>query len=337
MMMSFSKTTSYLKSDDRRPFSSDISYNLRYYEPHGRNQSDPWSQRQSTIHQKFYFEPAHSNWIIIHPPVLLRGSLQDAQLLPSSHPMSFHIRYIRASMHFWRDYLNYRGSELLDLDFKVSVQKSLAEYMIDMSEIQKVQLNRKKLYLALPILDGLLEVIIGLRKQAELIRDALALDICICKAFEDELDHISTQIGNYKSSMQSLIKIADGIYFTTHNVLLFHTQDLSIRNGASIAQSSLSSLSENRLITATTDKTYRDSRTMRIATVVAMLYLPANLVMSFFSTGLVNFYTSEGTATADSAIKMRIYGQVWIVVVTSLVLAATTMTTVAVWDHRGRR
>ena len=86
--------------------------------------------------------------------------------------------------------------------------------MIDISAIQKVQFIRKKLYLALPILDGLLDVINGLRKQAEVIGNALALAICICKAFEDELDHISTQIRNYESSAQSLIKIADGISLT---------------------------------------------------------------------------------------------------------------------------
>jgi hypothetical protein len=39
---------------------------------------------------------------------------------------------------------------------------------------------------------------------------------------------------------------------------------------------------ENRDMAVLADLTYKDSRTMRIATVIAMFYLPANLVMVRF-------------------------------------------------------
>jgi hypothetical protein len=52
-----------------------------------------------------------------------------------------------------------------------------------------------------------------------------------------------------------------------------------VRNGASLATLAQASATENKILTNMTDKTQQDSRTMRIATIVAMIYLPANLVI----------------------------------------------------------
>jgi hypothetical protein len=93
----------------------DVCYNLRFFEPHGRQLADPWSCRQSAIHQKFYPSRGNSAWIIIHQPMALRENLQHAQSRSFLHPMAMHIRYIRSANYHWRDYLNYRNSELLSL------------------------------------------------------------------------------------------------------------------------------------------------------------------------------------------------------------------------------
>jgi hypothetical protein len=50
-------------------------------------------------------------------------------------------------------------------------------------------------------------------------------------------------------------------------------------NGLRLTQIALADSAETKAIVSLTDKTSQDSRTMRIATVVAMFYLPANLVM----------------------------------------------------------
>lgn len=94
---------------------ADVCYNLRYVEPHGRHLSDPWSCRQSAIHQKFYFQEGRSAWTVIHQPLLFRESLEDARLGTTSHPMALHVRYIRSATYYWREHLNYRSSEVLSL------------------------------------------------------------------------------------------------------------------------------------------------------------------------------------------------------------------------------
>jgi hypothetical protein len=96
----------------------DICYNIRYFEQHGRDLSDPWSCRQSAIFHKYDFHSSRSTWLIVHMPHLLRQSLEKSQNTASSHPLYFHIRFIRSAIFRWRDYLSWRAAEL-----KVLVRK----------------------------------------------------------------------------------------------------------------------------------------------------------------------------------------------------------------------
>jgi hypothetical protein len=91
----------------------EVSYNLRYFEPHGRQLEDPWSCRQTAIHNKYYVEQGNSSWIVIQPPASFRGSVQDAAEGIISYPLALHIRYIRSATTHWRSYLSQKGCELL--------------------------------------------------------------------------------------------------------------------------------------------------------------------------------------------------------------------------------
>jgi hypothetical protein len=91
---------------------TEICYNIRHFELHGRQSTDLWSCRQSAIYQKFYLSKGISTCIIIHQPLTLRESLQNARPGSFSHPMAIHIRYIRSASHNWRDLLGDISSDL---------------------------------------------------------------------------------------------------------------------------------------------------------------------------------------------------------------------------------
>jgi len=93
----------------------DTCYNLRYMERHGRELHDPWSCRQTAICQKYHYSHSRSTWLIIHHPQALYDSLRDMELQNIAHPMALHIRCLRAALHNWREYLNFRGTELRSL------------------------------------------------------------------------------------------------------------------------------------------------------------------------------------------------------------------------------
>lgn len=63
------------------------------------------------------------------------------------------------------------------------------------------------------------------------------------------------------------------------NILTFRGQELQHENSLKLTQLAQADAVENKDMAILADLTYRDSRTMRIATVIAMFYLPANLVM----------------------------------------------------------
>lgn len=60
---------------------------------------------------------------------------------------------------------------------------------------------------------------------------------------------------------------------------MFRGQELQHENGLKLTQLVQADAVENKDMAILADLTYKDSRTMRIATVIAMFYLPANLVM----------------------------------------------------------
>ncbi|KAL4901622.1 hypothetical protein BDW74DRAFT_159827 [Aspergillus multicolor] len=75
---------------------------------------------------------------------------------------------------------------------------------------------------------------------------------------------------------------------------------------------------------------------MRIATLVAVYYLPANLVLSFFSTTLVWFET-VGASEQDpdkGVFVLRIHREIWIAVVVAVVLGAFTLAASLWWEWR---
>jgi hypothetical protein len=95
--------------------SAEICYNLRYFEPHGRQLADPWSCRQSAIHQKLYLSNQHSAWTIIHTPLTFNDALRGSAEYIRSHPIGLHILYIRSCMHYWKEYLGFLGSQFRDI------------------------------------------------------------------------------------------------------------------------------------------------------------------------------------------------------------------------------
>ena len=65
----------------------------------------------------------------------------------------------------------------------------------------------------------------------------------------------------------------------SNDILRFRDQESLYDNGIHLARMAQQDGFEKKLMVKLADNTARDSRTMRIATVVAIIYLPANLVM----------------------------------------------------------
>lgn len=63
------------------------------------------------------------------------------------------------------------------------------------------------------------------------------------------------------------------------DIIALANQATLIKNGMSLAYLSQLGVADSRVMITMANQTQQDSRTMRIATVVAIVFLPANLVM----------------------------------------------------------
>ena len=100
---------------DDKGVMSDLCYNVRHFELHGRKLEDPWSCRQSAIHQNFYFANERSNCIVIQPPTLCLAVLKTFEVEHRDHPMGLHTKFLTAALANWRSYLNYLTSKLTEI------------------------------------------------------------------------------------------------------------------------------------------------------------------------------------------------------------------------------
>ncbi|EMD63275.1 hypothetical protein COCSADRAFT_38139 [Bipolaris sorokiniana ND90Pr] len=311
----------------------DISYNIRYFEPHGRQLQDPYSCRQSGIHHKFYFQGSRSTWIIIQPPQLFNEDLQQTDSQDKSHPLALHVRLIKSATYYFKEYLSFKASQLGLMDAKLSISKPYAEFDTDFSTSQALHLLKKQLLLALEVVDGVSR-----------ITQKLLIHLCDPRTFSNvlsqinmklDLGQISSDMEGHKATIRHLLQVVESIGALNRDILALRNQELLVQNSHVLSQLAQASANESKSITAMTNKTQQDSRVMRIATVIAMVYLPANLVLSFFSTSLVELRTT--TQAESTSARIMVFDQVWVAVVSSFLLVIFNIAALIVWNRLGPR
>ncbi|KAI3322012.1 hypothetical protein HD806DRAFT_545264 [Xylariaceae sp. AK1471] len=318
---------------DREPIlgQSGICYNIRHFECHGRSLEDPWSCRQSAIHQTYNMDEDRSSWIIIHPPLRFTDNMRGDYLSDSYHPMYLHLHYLSAGVGGWREYLNYLSSSLKALNEEIVICKPYGDFRISFSSKQQVHALRLKLHHARSILANTLNTIRTIRTHEETMAKLCNLSLQIQQSFQRELQNIANELENHEQTIQELLSISNDVGLMYDDVLKYHGQELLHSNSLRLTQIAQNDANETRAMAVLADKTSQDSRTMRIATVIAMFYLPANLVTSFFSTTLIWFENTE-----KRNLTLRIRSETWIAVLTTLVLVAGTKFLSWWWERRER-
>ncbi len=147
------------------------------------------------------------------------------------------------------------------------------------------------------MLDGTLKVLTNLSNHAEAMDGWMRLSPSSRSMFQAELEQISNEMDSHRSVTNSLIRRSEDLRLTVsqttplqvlrvvinktknEHIIALKNQDILIRNGVALSQLAQLAAADNRVIMRMADKTRQDSRTMRIATIVAIVYLPANLVM----------------------------------------------------------
>lgn len=92
-----------------------MSYNLRYFEKHGRDIKDPWSCRQCVFYQITYCNDNTSTWLVIQPPTKWKEGLKIVDLNKTDYPPALHLRAISSAAATMWEYLEDISNELTEL------------------------------------------------------------------------------------------------------------------------------------------------------------------------------------------------------------------------------
>ncbi|KAK3374188.1 hypothetical protein B0T24DRAFT_625880 [Lasiosphaeria ovina] len=255
-----------------------VCYNLRHFERHGRDLKDPWSCRQTVIYQRHEVSAAKSSWIVVQPSARWQASLDDVATGNATHPLFLHIRSLSSAIANNWEYLEYLSSLVLSYDQDAAFPKAPDKFDFDFTLHQKVQSVRKRLIHVKTILQGTLRTVLSISSLARAIRNLGCVSGVEDDAFNREMEHIMRDLEAYKSTSDELLSLSADIRSTISSVLNFRNQDLANGNSVQIHRIAEDNARETQIMNDIAKQTYKDSRAVRIATVIALIYLPANLV-----------------------------------------------------------
>lgn len=210
-----------------------MCYRVQFFERNNRNHGDLWSLRQTGVFQKLSASTSKTTWILLHISKKARAVLEDKLKntdIWKQHPLLLHITILSSLATDWTAYLQHLHALLGDLvrsdnirwyshsslnhlqDEKVTFsrvpQRRKHDYEISFADCQQLHLLEQKSWRVSVILDHCLQISTHFEKHG------LELGQYFSQQQTDQLitevKNYSRQIGNYKKSIESLLKRSQG-------------------------------------------------------------------------------------------------------------------------------
>lgn len=303
-------------------FHTELQYLITYPEPPKYPGADLW--HKATIRQTGLYHLQHHNhnyslFLLLHPRPNSRFQHHLAQLTSSQKDLkemsqnSFLVHFVLLLCYLdnWRWYINALNKEFeklsdmaltFEIDRRVSPQHSTGK-LLDLRHLADV-------VFPIPVrLEAIIDTIDALISVSRDCKTASAPPALM----RQELHAYRTRLQGYIASARVLSKRISGVTASL---------DVSIER-----QNQKLAMEANYNMLDLTQHTVGDSSTVRVVTLVTMIYLPPSFVATLLGTNLFNFDSSENG-------RFRISPQFWIFVAISVPL---TMITVGVWLLINRR
>ncbi|KAI0115611.1 hypothetical protein GGR51DRAFT_503555 [Nemania sp. FL0031] len=303
-----------------------ICYNIRYFERHGRDLEDPWSCRQSALHHSFTAGSQHSAWVVVQPPEAFNLTIGH-----TPHPMALHLRYLQAAIANWREYLDSFSQRFKLLNQQIAIPNPYHKLKISFSHEQHLHHLKGKLHRAQHILTNMQATLSIITTHEGSIAQEQSLLPAVHAEFQNQLNNISREIDNYIATTRKLLHISDDLKSMYSDILTFQGQELQRETSLKLEHLAQEDAAGNKDMAVLASLAFKDSRSMRIATVIAMFYLPVNLVFSFFSSTLVWYGTTVEVAQNNGS-RIQLRSETWIASVIAILLAIGTVSWSRWWN-----
>ncbi|KAL2824381.1 hypothetical protein BDW59DRAFT_180257 [Aspergillus cavernicola] len=287
--------------------SIEIAYITKYAfeKPLEEKGKDNWVLRQTGVYQKYDFATKNSTWVFLHPTPecqfqnrlmrFLQSPGQRASL--QRNPLLIHNILLGTFFPAWRDYLKHLESRMLPIANTTVAAEIDKPLRVNHESLTAVRGTENRCLVLQPIFRSLDKTFEVLHQANAALADRGATQQAELKAMKQMLD-------NYSSTVNSYGQAAWSLQSRTSRIATHITDTLSFKD-AFIAKRQ----SEYML---------RDSTTVRVITVVTLIYLPSTFMATLL--GMNSFFEMD----PDSR-HLVVSPQFWIYLVCSVPLTAATL------------
>ncbi|KAL8673354.1 MAG: hypothetical protein Q9168_002233 [Polycauliona sp. 1 TL-2023] len=325
---------------------TEIAYTYRYVINNGRTEGPRWSVRQTAVYQKMDAETGCSTWIVIQPDAFALSRFKGMCLSSSvdwEQPMAPHLAFLSATRMDWKAYMGHLRRSLQDLDEKACFsrvgKKHLGDYHVSFSDGQQLQRHRHKLFRAKLVLGGIIAVTKGCKSHCIVIDRARS-----CSHDRSILLELGQLISDFKycrGVIRNLMGSSEGTAELLKQIRdFYHTEEF----GRSSRALEASMVALQGIATATHDENAdmlrlarhnrRDTMSLRTLTRITIIYLPASLIATIFSSNLVEF---QPTGVVHQPSRLVVRNQFWIYVLATIGCTILTLIVPATLERRRSR
>lgn len=297
---------------------------LRYVENNGRGDYNPFSIRQTLLHHRYTSTPYLSRRVCVKlsrkaqsTVLLLTGRAQNPSVL---HPCTIDIILLYQAAQSWTAYLRHIAEEISKHTRTAEATRFSEEFIPRQRLEQRQILNQLQ--------EQLLDVDLMLTSTMSSIdlfisklntTDGELANIHPITAAETGLDHLQVAHRAKRLTSETLAQTRI-LAAKARNTTNLTENLLDLENGTELRDLAAAAKRENEVLVELSQKAASDATTVKILTIATLVYLPATVVLNFFSTVLIRQTDNEG-----SGYSLRLAADWWIFLVVSIPLTLFTL------------
>ncbi|CAI6338061.1 unnamed protein product [Periconia digitata] len=301
------------ESQDNSYHGFECSYLLRYAEHTNRGgDRRPYSFRQFAVYHRYKpnITTGCSTWILIGSSTRTEKRIEEfthnTDDLMAANPFGLHTVFLDTAIASWLPFLR-------DLDKTVTYQSNKAvgisvgsdddspEFIsIDFEDHQEMKVIEDQLAETILFLDSMLDTVTVFRDMYEQFREH---HIDASRILGDSrnssynTDAVVFGLKEKAREIQHTRKIAVSLLSKVKNTRTLISSLLERAEGYSLQKLAKQGQDENTIMRRLAEKNNRDSSSMRVLTIITMIYLPCTIVSNFYSTQFVNQKELESGGT----------------------------------------
>ncbi|KAF1940897.1 hypothetical protein EJ02DRAFT_467052 [Clathrospora elynae] len=324
----------------------ECAYIVRLMEYTNRPEKDPWSLRKFALYHKYRSDPQDwcSTWILIGASQRTEACLEDYRRgvndFKSANPFELHIIFLDVAIAAWRPYLADLLIEIADLTSNAVAV--IIEHEDHPNNFVTIELeDHQKLT---QIGDTIADVLLCLDSTLDTIATLCKIYVTLPRfkkhtgAPKLESSVIDVAFDKLKAHVEYTRKKAEALQSKARNTRELISLLSEKQNGYNLNQqmTALQNIEkdaseENAMVRQLAEKSSQDSSSVKILTIIMLIYLPCTVVSSFYSTQFVHQDQPE-----TDVFSMGYAQNAWLFFAVSIPLTFFTIMVWYMWVNFGR-